>query len=144
MGAPKKLTARPTKRMPKPAQDRLDQLGEDAVIERIASGASWRSLAEEVGIGMSAFAAWLSRTPERFARAQAARETAAHWHAQEALDTLLHADTSDSVAFARAREISQHHRWAAKVMSPRSYGEKLQQEVTGAEGAPLAVAITFK
>ena len=43
----------------------------------------------------------------------------------------------------RAQQMAWHLRWRASKMAPRVYGDKMQQEVTGAGGGPIAVQIEF-
>lgn len=45
----------------------------------------------------------------------------------------------DSVAVSRNKLRVDARKWAASKLKPRSYGDKIQQEVTGAGGGPLQV-----
>ena len=104
------------------AQLKLDALGLEAFIDEILDGKSYRDIAREMGIGISAIARWLSVDSERSARVKAALTQTAVNCDDEALEVLR----DKGMEPARAREIAHHLRWRARVRDPRQYGEKLE------------------
>lgn len=115
----------------------------EAVCAAICETKSMRQIAEERGVPMSTLLDWIEADPERVARTrEARRRTALLW--EERAEAVL-AQAGDNFELQKARELAHHYRWRAKVIAPREYGDKVTQEVTGAGGAPLAVAtVNFK
>lgn len=113
---------------------------EIAVVRLFEEGGTYRSVAAELGIspetirlmirGEKASAAFQAH----YARARAEQ---GHEFADEIIDTLRN-PTLDS-ADKRARIDAL--KWAAGKRMPKVYGDKITQEHTGADGAPLTVQI---
>lgn len=106
---------------------------ECALIER----KTLTEIAADVGISLGRFWEWLDSNPERSARAREARaKTAAIWD-HEATSVIERA--GDQFELAKAKELAHHYRWRASKIAPREYGEKVQQEHTGANGGAIVV-----
>ena len=123
----------------------------DRICEQLADGNSLRSICQAEGMpNRSTVARWLA-TNEQF-RDQYAH--ACEMRQEELFDQIIEiADTpqigSKSVSKATGLEITEadmieHRRlqvearkWALGKMAPKKYGDKVQQELTGADGGPI-------
>lgn len=64
-------------------------------------------------------------------------------HRAEMIDDIAHRCLSGEVDPQAARVAIDAHKWTASKLKPKKYGDKIQQEVTGAEGQALALAVNF-
>lgn len=119
------------------ATEKLDQLGVDALCDRICAGESQTAIARDLGIGVATLSKWIAAEPERSARVREARISAARSFDEMAEDELRRAE--DPFGLAKARELASHYRWKASKANPREYGDKVQQEVSGPNGGPVQV-----
>lgn len=83
---------------------------------------------------------WLSETPELAAEYARAREDRGHVYAEKV------ARVCDDVAAGRldpnaARVIIDGHKWTAARMAPKSYGDRVQAEVSGPSGGPIEIVL---
>lgn len=104
---------------------------------RLAQGESLRAICE--GDGMPAEATvrgWaiddVSGFTARYARA---RELQADFYADQTIEISDGATDKDSAAAARVQ--IQARQWIASKLKPKAYGDKLTQEITGKDGAPI-------
>lgn len=120
------------------ATDILDNIGIDAICDRIEDDKSYKAIAEELGINKATLIIWIHADDNRSARAKASRELAGRFNDDAALQVLknLPADAT-SAQIAQARELAQHYRWRAKARNPREYGDK--QTIAGDPDNPLQV-----
>ncbi len=72
----------------------IEQVGEDEILERIASGVSVRTLMKEFNVGYKLFAVWLDSAEGRRGRYEAAQHEAGHYYAERAVDTAQTTDPS--------------------------------------------------
>lgn len=106
---------------------------ESALIER----KTLTEIAGDAGVSFWSLWAWLDSVPERSARAREARaKTAAIWDHEA---TRVIEQAGDQFELAKAKELAHHYRWRASKIAPREYGEKVQQEHTGANGGAIVV-----
>lgn len=119
---------------------KLDDIGIDWVCDQITEGRMLSHIAKEASVSIATLSEWLSRA-ERSVRAREARKAAAATYAEMAEDGIAAAE--DGFALAKAKEMAHHLRWKASKMNPSSYGDKVTQEITGAEGGPLQVQVTY-
>ena len=117
---------------PPTARRKLDELGVEALVERIADGESLSAIARGVGVGIARLFEWIAADSERSARVRAARIASAESFADKARELLEAA--ADPFELAKARELGHHLRWLAKTSDPRGFGDKIG--VGGAEGMP--------
>lgn len=138
-------TGRPSKRTPEL---------EDALLEQLADGASLVKACKEIDIGPATVFRWLDECPlfrEKYAKA---RETQAEKFADEIVAIADEAEVTsvvtpdgvvdfklDATAVARNRLRVDARKWVASKLLPKKYGDKVQQEVTGANGGPIQTAI---
>lgn len=116
----------------------LEVRGIDWYCEQIIAGQSMTATAKRAGVSMSVLWDWLRADPVRLERSREARELSAQAHLDRAVEAIISARTP--LALSKARELAQHHRWAASKISPRDWGDKL--EVSGAGGTPLIPEMT--
>lgn len=127
----------------------------DAICELIADGKSLRTIcsAEDMPCKASIFK-WLVEHKEFSDQYARARETQADTLADEILDisddgandtyeTESGTATNHDV-IARSRLRVDARKWYASKLAPKKYGEKVQQEITGKDGAPLITGIEVK
>lgn len=125
---------------PQTPMERVESIGIDRIAEMLANGVTLTAIAKEAGVSIGFFLQWIAADDERSARAREARTHAAKLWDEKALDVIEQA--SDPFELQRARELAQHYRWRASKTAPRDYGEKMTQEVTGANGGALQIAST--
>lgn len=139
---------RALKRRPKPGHagpsvdERLQAMGGDAwVLEQVLSGQSLQNIAGMANVSIGSLVNWLTLDAERErAVLDARRRMAILWDEQ----AMAQIEAASSVLeLQRAQQMAAHLRWRASKMAPRVYGDKVQQEVTGAGGGPIAVQIEF-
>lgn len=76
--------------------DAIEQVGEDEIFERIASGVSVRTLMKEFDVGYRLFGAWLDSVDGRRSRYQLAQHEAGHFYAERAVNTAQKATPEDA------------------------------------------------
>lgn len=121
------------------ARKALDSLGVEAVCEFIYDGESMTSIAKSHGVSIGSLIAWVASDTERSARVKLARvETARIWDekAERGIE-----DAADDFELAKAKDLAHHYRWRASKIAPREYGDKIQQEHTGADGGPVKFTV---
>lgn len=111
---------RPSKRR-KPATDKLNAFGIDAVCGAIVEGKMLREIARRAGVSISKLLFWLAADPGRSIRAREARALSAWMYDERAEQVLLEAKTSEQIQ--RARELAHHYRWRSAKIAP-SYADR--------------------
>ena len=111
----------------------FDQAVADQVCERIALGESLRAICSEKGMPcrMTVFK-WIRDFPSFADQYARAREDQAESFAD---DVVRIADQELDPNRARVRIDAR--KWAAGKLKPKVYGDKVQTEVTGADGGPI-------
>lgn len=127
----------------------------DAICERLADGESLRTICldEDMPSKATVFK-WLGRFPEFADQYARAREEQAESFADELVAISDEQETAvkdgaggttmvvfDATAVARNRLRIDARKWVASKLKPKKYGDKIQQEVTGADGSPFVVKI---
>jgi hypothetical protein len=121
------------------ARERLERFGNEALCEAVSNAQSLTSIANEVGVSIGSLLSWIDAVPERSARVREARIAMAKVWDERAEDEIRLAE--DELSLKKAKEIAHHYRWRASKIAPKEYGDKVQQEVTGADGSPFVVKI---
>lgn len=116
--------------------ERIEAYGVDRLMDDIAGGESLTTLSAGIGVKRSTLHDWLHAEPGRSARARSSRQRSAEAYEESAEREIRLA--SDPFELAKAKELAHHFRWAARVRSPQTHGEKL--EVSGNAESPLAVS----
>lgn len=109
---------------PATAQAKLDAYGLDAVCEDIANRKSLTAIAEEQGVSVGAFFAWLEADDERSARVREVRASTARLWDEKAEEEIRAA--KDDLGLRKAKELAHHYRWRATKIAPKEYGEKFE------------------
>ena len=122
----RRTTVRRAKRANGAARAILDDLGVDAICERIMDGESLNQICASVGIDRRTMHEWTRLDDERRHWVDAARIASAEALGDAALEILEAA--TDEFQLKKARELASHLRWQAKSRDPRRYGGKMQVE----------------
>lgn len=137
----------PKKREPQPpahkgsVQSALDAMGIDKVCELIMSGQPYSAIADLAGGSKAAFINWLTADPNRSVRVREARMVAAGTFDELAESGIKNA--ADPFELAKAKELAYHYRWRSAKFNPE-YSEKVRQEMTGKDGAPIEHALILR
>ena len=117
----------------------LETIGIDAICSRIVDGEMMSDICRDIGVSRPTLTEWINSDPDRQARSDRARIEAAAAYVEAAERAILDAP-SDSTELTRARELAHHFRWKAARSNPRRYGDRVTQEITGADGGPIQTA----
>ena len=120
------MAARP-RRKDATGQQKLDDLGIEAICDRIRDGEAIGSILRSLGnVGWAVWQAWVAADPARPARIDDARRESADTEDELALKVLdeIPPDATPAV-IARAREIAQHRRWRSAKRNPSVYGDRV-------------------
>jgi hypothetical protein len=117
----------------------------DAIIAAVSEGTPLAQVARELGVGHTTWYDWMTADPalsERFARAREAGEEVIAADVLRIVDeppgtTALGATDSGHVAWAKIRA-EMRLKLLAK-WNPKKWGDKVQNEHTGANGGPIQV-----
>ena len=121
------------------SKDKLDAFGLDALCDAIMDCHAMKHIADSLEVSQGSLVAWIAAEPERSARVREARiRTAILW--EELAEDRI-ASATDPFSLSKAKELAHHYRWRASKIAPRDYGDKVQQEITGKDGAPLLTGI---
>jgi len=131
----------------------------DEICRRIALGESLISICKSEGMpDKSTVLYWLFNEPEFSSQYARAREAQAEHYLDEiiaisddsVLDTEMGEDgveRTNHEVVARARLRVDTRKWAMSKLAPKKYGDKVQNEHTGKDGAPIEhavnIAVTF-
>lgn len=134
----------------------FNQKTADAICERLAEGESLRTICNDEAMPSKATVfKWLGQQPQFADQYARAREEQAEALADEIIDladtcrkgvkttTKANGDveTVEIDMIERARLQVDARKWVASKLKPKKYGDKVQQEITGADGAPFTVQI---
>jgi len=122
---------KPVKRTPKVAPDLVSQ-----IIKLIESGMSERSACEKVGINRVTFRSAVLRLKvvDQYALALEALAQ----NQVELLEVAISDMREGKIDAAMARVEIDARKWFASKFLPKRYGDRIAQEITGADGGPLA------
>lgn len=108
--------------------DLLDQIGIDAICDRLIAGDSQAAISRDLKIAPSILSRWIAGDEQRSARVREARNASADAYADKAEEALLFA-APEQIELTRARELASHYRWMASKRRPAEYGERIQQDI---------------
>lgn len=120
------------------ARKKCDELGIDAICEMLTSGISATRIAKQIDVSVGTLLNWIDDDITRSARVREARMRSAKYWDEKAEEVIREAP--DKFELERARELAHHYRWRAKAIAPRDYGDRVTQEHTGKDGAPITMA----
>lgn len=115
------------------------------ICEQIAQGKSLRSICERDDMPcIKTVMTWRNANKEFLQQYARAREDQADFYADELIsiaDTMLADDKGnafdDPTAVSRAKLRIDTRKWIASKLKPKSYGDKVTQELTGVDGKDL-------
>lgn len=125
--------------MTSPAKAKVDAIGLEAICERVADGESLTGIAVDIGVSIGTLLSWIEMDSERSARVRESRIISARIWDEKAESGIERA--GDPFDLAKAKELAHHYRWRAAKIAPRDYGERVTQEVTGADGGPVEISV---
>lgn len=96
----------------------LDKIGEQTLLEKVASGMTMAAVARELGISNLSLYHWIKKNPDRQERFAQARAIAADQWADECLDI---ADQTDNLNANADRLKIETRKWLAGVTNPDKY-----------------------
>lgn len=155
--AAKKVAAKKAVKVAAPvvtAKQKLESFGIDLICDRTAECVPQRTIAAEIGVSWATFIAWINADINRSEQYARARESQADKMAEDILsiadeavveakhqgeDVIL--DISAS-AVARNKLRVDARKWLAAKMAPKKYGDKVMNEHTGTDGAPIPHSLT--
>lgn len=126
----------------------------DVICEQIATTTfSMRTICEQLSIPVGTVLAWLAREPtfqEKYARA---KEMQADILAEEILDIAddgtndlmkivkgdTEYETENKEVVNRSKLRVDARKWIASKLKPKKYGDKVHNEITGADGGPVKI-----
>ena len=132
MNTPKKQTRPPVGR------NKCEAFGLDTICELIIAGESLTSIAARIDVHVSTLINWSEEDSQRSARMKEARQQSGRIWDEKAEEVIIRA--GDPFELSKAKELAHHYRWRAKAIAPREYGDKVQNEHTGKDGGPIAIA----
>ena len=94
--------------------------GEPWVLEQVAQGHGYRTIAKELGVSLTMFVGWATHTDARRQMLRQARESAAQTLAEQALEI---ADEADPLTERVARLRIDTRKWIASKWAPETYGD---------------------
>ena len=118
----------------------------EKIVEGISEGRSLRAICAQEGMpSTSTVLSWLEDADKKeFAEQYAhARAKAYKMLADEILEDASPKSEDSAVLVARDRLLVDTKKWMLSKMLPKIYGDKVQAEVTGAEGGPLQITVQY-
>lgn len=131
-----------------------------AICERLVSGQSLRAITRDPDMPSAATVfKWLAEDPDFVEQYARAREAQADTLVDEMLDIvddgrndwMERLDKEDlpigwqinGEAVQRSRLRLDARKWMASKMAPKKYGDKVEQNITGADGGPIEINVTI-
>lgn len=124
------------------AAAKLNNYGIDAICQDILNGVTLTAIAETLEVSIGSLISWREADPERSARAREARARRAEMWDELAIAELREA--KDPISLGIAKEIAHHYRWRASKTAPADYGDKVQNEHTGANGGAIVTETVYR
>lgn len=137
-----------------------DNAAIDEACQWVASGGHLNGFIKEKGFSYVTMLRWINASTERAEMYARAREDRADVLADEivaiadevstVIKTSGHGEDAreelvlDATAVARNRLRVDARKWAASKLKPKAYGDKVQQELTGADGGPINHSLTVE
>lgn len=110
----------------------------DGILESMGEGLSLRKSAQKHGVSPQAFLREVDASQELQEQYAQARARMLDVHAEELEDIGERASMAETATeVAGLRLLSDNRKWLLSKLAPKKYGDKVQQEVTGADGGPL-------
>lgn len=124
--------------------EKLDAIGDDAVIVMIESGRTQREIAAEAGVDVTTLNQWLHRDEKRSARVKLAMSGSAEAWLDRGLETIASALSKESgIDSNAAKAYAQECARRAAIRNPH-YRDKADVALTGANGGPVETVSVIK
>jgi len=114
----------------------------DVILRMIIDGLSYRAMAKKLKVDLMVLHNFAS-SDIHSARVREAMNTSADTFAEMAEDIMIKA-RMNQWSLVKARELAQHYRWMASKRRPKSYGDKVQTEVSGTLGLQQITGMQVK
>ena len=127
---------------------------EEALLELIADGMPLVKVCNEIDVGIATIFRWLDADPVFRDKYKMAKEAQAEKFADEIVAIADEAEVAsvvtpegvvdfklDATAVARNRLRVDARKWVASKLLPKKYGDKVTQELTGADGGPINMSL---
>lgn len=110
------------------------------ICERVANGETLQVIADFYDVSIGTILNWVTKkdNADNYARA---REAASDLFESKIIERI---QTVTSESAAADRVAIDALKWIAARRSPKKYGDKVTQEVTGADGKPIAHSVEIK
>ena len=139
-----KSVAKPRKNAKRTPEQKAQQI--EQILALMHGGFSLTRACKTVNITPAAFLQWAEKDQELDKQYARAREACIEKMAEEVLeisDEEVPVDAYgkvDSGAIQKQRLRVDTRKWLLSKLAPKKYGEKVQQEITGADGGPIKVS----
>lgn len=113
------------------------EVSDDLVSEicaMVADGKTIRQISAHFNVAASSIIRWVTSTPQYAEQYTRARDASADSFESEIIEAAM---STDSESAAGDRVKIDALKWVAARRAPKRYGDKVQQEITGADGAAL-------
>lgn len=118
------------------AQRKIENAGGVEALEKaIGNGESLTGYGRKLGVDIVTLMQWVNADHGRSSRIREARRLAAVYWDERADEVIEQA--GDQLSLDKAKQLAHHYRWRAKCIAPKEYGDRVQQEHTGADGGPI-------
>lgn len=109
------------------------------ICEMVAQGMTLRQISAELGYSLGSMLRWTTM-PEHVEQYVRARESAADIFETDIIEAALSCDPDSAVS---DRVKIDALKWVAARRAPKKYGDKIQNEHTGAGGGPIEQAVNI-
>ena len=139
-----KSVAKPRKNSKRTPEQKAYQI--EQILVLMHDGSSLFKACSQVGIAISNFLYWCDEDAELADRYARAREACVEKMAQEVLEISDEEPAVDSFGKIDSGDVQNRklrvdtRKWLLSKLAPKKYGEKVQTEITGADGGPIKVA----
>lgn len=114
----------------------------EIIVKMIIDGLSYRTMAKKLNIDLHTLHSFTS-LEQHSARVYEAMNISADTFADMAEDIMIKAKLNQW-SLVKARELAQHYRWKASKRRPKTYGDKVQTEVSGTLGLQQITGMQVK
>ncbi len=123
----------------------LDQSKIDAILSAMEEGLSLRKASQASGVSPQSFLRAVDASTELQEQYAGARARMLDAQAEELEDIGERAASAESaVEVAGLRLLADNRKWLLSKLAPKKYGDKVQQELTGADGGPINHSLTVE
>lgn len=123
----------------------IEQSVIDGILASMEEGMSLRKAAQANGTSPQSFLRAVDASPELQEQYAGARARMLDAQAEELEDIGERAANAESaVEVAGLRLLADNRKWLLSKLAPKKYGDKVQAELTGADGGPINNSLTIQ